>query len=112
MHIFELCELIRRKPDFFLDGDRSVKRLRSFLVGFETGANSKQGELTGQEDIRQFNSWVASQLGFSNSTSGWCNMILSKAKTDEEAFEVFFDLLDKYRRASGNPNGSAGETPR
>ena len=97
MHIFELCDQIRKRPGIFLDGDKSIRRLRSFLVGFEFGVGSTGGEIQGPEDMRKFNLWVASQLGYTESTSGWCNMILSEAGTDERAFDVFFEMLDKYK---------------
>jgi hypothetical protein len=103
MHIFELCDWIRRRPAIALDGDKSIKRLRSFLVGYEAGVGFQAGsdlnhsKLSGSEDMRLFNDWVARQLGYGNSTSGWCNMITARAGSDEQAFEMFFQLLDQFR---------------
>jgi hypothetical protein len=96
MHAFDLCDRIREKPSIFLDGDKSLKGLRSFLAGYEVGSSNGKG-FSGAEDLRKFNAWVAEQLDFSESTSGWCNMITSKAGSDEKAFNLFFELLDKYR---------------
>jgi hypothetical protein len=104
MHIFELCDAIRRRPAIYLDGDKSIKRLRSFLVGYEAGVGFQAGsdvnqrKLIGAEDIRSFNDWVAKRLGYGNSTSGWCNMILSRTDSDEKAFDMFFQLLDEFRK--------------
>lgn len=104
MHIFELCDAIRRRPAIYLSGDKSIKCLRSFLVGYEAGVGFQaspdlnQSKLTGAEDMRSFNDWVAKRLGYSNSTSGWCNMILSRADSEERAFEMFFRLLDEFRK--------------
>lgn len=89
MHIFELCHQIRKRPGIFLNGDGSIKRLRSFLVGFEPGAGSAGGEIQGAEDMRKFNLWLASRLEYAEATSGWCNMLLSEAGTDELAFDLF-----------------------
>jgi hypothetical protein len=103
MHLFELCNHIKEKPALFLDGEKSIRRLSSFIngyqagVGYQAGGSLDQLKLTGAEGMREFNSWVAKQLGFSESTSGWCNMILSKAGSDKKAFNLFFELLDKYR---------------
>jgi hypothetical protein len=108
MHIFELCDEIRKRPGLLLDGDKSIKRLRSFLAGYEagvayqTGGDSSVLKLTGAEDLRSFNSWVAKQLGIAEATSGWCSMILGHAGSDEKAFGEFFQLLDEYRNGHGN----------
>ena len=45
---------------------------------------------------------VAAQLGFGNSTSGWCSMIMEKsANDDEKAYHSFFDLLEKFCTEEG-----------
>ena len=88
------------KPGFYLDGDESIKRLLSFLVGYESGLIAGGGNLHEFGDLRDFGAWVAKQLGFFESTSGWCNMILSAAGSDAKAFILFFDLLDRYRKVS------------
>lgn len=104
MHLFELCDNITRRPAIYLDGDKSIIRLRSFLVGYEAGVGYQAGpgatqlKLVAAEDMRSFNNWVAEQFGYSNSTRGWCNMILERAGSDEKAFDLFCQLLNKYRK--------------
>lgn len=97
-----MLEKIRQRPALFLDGDRSLKRVRSFMVGYETGAATTARELTDQEQFRLFNHWVASRLGYSSTSRGWCNMILERAGSDEKAYEMFFDLLDEFREQKGS----------
>jgi len=104
MHVFELYDKIKSKLGMFIPGERSLRRLGSFIegflagVGYQAGRQWEQARLTGREDLLKFNSWVAKELGFSNSTSGCENMILSKAHSDEDAFDLFFRLLDKFRK--------------
>jgi hypothetical protein len=50
--------------------------------------------------LRAFNTWVAKELGFAESTSGWCNMILARAESEDKAFDMFFELLDRFRGRS------------
>lgn len=97
MHIFELCDRIRESLSIFLDGDKSLKRLRSFVVGHESGSSLSKDPLTGQEEMLLFSNWVADSLGYINSTRGWCNMILEKNGTDEKAYYAFYELLDNFR---------------
>lgn len=99
--IIEILDKIRRLPAIYLDGDRSLKRVRSFLVGYEVGAVATARELTDREQFHQFTNWVASRLGYAESTIGWCNMILEKAGSDEKAYDMFFELLDEFRAQTG-----------
>jgi len=97
MDVLELFEQIRRKPGIYLDGDKSLKRLRSFLVGYECGAATTARELTDHLHFHEFHDWIAKRLGYTSSSSGWCNMILEKSGSDEKAYEMFFELLDEFK---------------
>ena len=92
MNAYELVEIIRQKPGFYLHG-KSLKQLHSLIIGYEIGA--KQGI---SSDFRPFNRWLAKELGFGEPTSGWCNMISARAESDEKAFDLFFGLLDRFRK--------------
>lgn len=100
--IFELLDRIKKRPAIFLDGDPSLKRLRSFLVGYECALGRLQLTLAGHAIFYLFNDWVAAHLDFGNSTSGWCNMILAKCGNDDaKAYQFFFDLLDQFCKEKG-----------
>ena len=45
-----------------------------------------------------FHDWVAYRTHFRESTSGWCNMIVSSCQSEEEAFDRFFELLDEHSK--------------
>jgi hypothetical protein len=53
------------------------------------------------EVFQGFNDWVAEKLGFTESTSGWCNMISEGTGNDEQAYHRFFQLLDEFCREKG-----------
>jgi hypothetical protein len=107
MDIMEILEKIRHRPAIYIDGDRSLKRVRSFMVGYEVGSASTPREFTDRDQFHQFDDWVARRLRYAESASGWCNMILGKAGSDEKAYEMFFQLLDEFKRqratTSANP---------
>lgn len=102
MDIIEILQEIRRRPGIYIDGDLSLKRVRSFMVGYQVGAASTAKELKDQAQFHQFHDWVAKRLEYSSSTSGWCNMILERAGSDEKAYEVFFELLDEFKGQRGS----------
>lgn len=99
--IFDVILRIKQQPGIFLDGDRSLKRLRSFLVGYECGLGCAKLYLRNKESFDQFNEWVATELGFRESTSGWCNMITEKAGSDSEAYSLFFVMIERFCREKG-----------
>ena len=47
---------------------------------------------------RDFHDWVAYRTHYRESTSGWCNMIVSTTESEEEAFDRFFELLEEHSR--------------
>jgi hypothetical protein len=117
MHIFELCDYVRLRPGIYVDGEKSMMRLRSFLVGYEAGVGYQaegrveEYKLTGSVDMRNFCNWVSNNPDYACFAGGWCGMIQAKAGSDEKAFDLFFELLDEYRadvdprwreRADGN----------
>ena len=98
--IYDVLALIRQRPPTYLD-ERSISRLRSFLVGYQCGLGSHGLTFrTERPDFNGFHSWVARRLGFSSSTAGWCYMILEKSKGEADALDRFFLLLDDFRKES------------
>jgi hypothetical protein len=97
MECDELLLAIRRVPTLCVHDKKSLRELWAFLAGWEAGINSAGGKSNIFGSLRSFNIWVAKELGFAEPTSGWCNMITDKAGSDEKAFDLFFELLDKYK---------------
>ena len=100
--VFELLEDIRRRPYSFLNNEKSLKLLRAFLAGYDLGIIARGDTCGIFGDLRPFNNWVAAELGFTQGTSGWHNMIRARSNSDEEAFDYFYELLDRYRSGLRN----------
>ena len=93
--LFEDLEEVRRHPNLTGVEGKSLTALKAFLCGYEIGllrGGDKQGM-----SLRAFNTWVGKELGFAEPTSGWCNMILARAESEERGFDMFFELLDRVR---------------
>jgi hypothetical protein len=94
---YQLLELVRRRTAMYT-GEASVHSLGSFVAGY--AFCQWQAGITVEEetpDFGGFHNWVANKLGFSESTSGWRNMITNQRLDAEEALWLFFQLLDEYR---------------
>jgi len=88
--------MIRPKPGLYL-GEKSITRLDSYLHGIFFALGLDGMILRDSHRFELFHDWVASRLGFYESTSGWCSMILSQSANEEEALERFYLLLDEYQ---------------
>ena len=78
-------------------GKRSITALFHFLGGYHF-AESIHGIECDPPLPRDFHDWVARNLQFSESTSGWIGMILKRVPDEAAAFDRFYELLDEYRR--------------
>jgi hypothetical protein len=79
-------------------GEASVHSLGAFVAGYSF-CQQQAGIAVEDEspNFGGFHDWVANKLGFSESTSGWRNMITSQRLDAEEALWLFYQLLDEYR---------------
>lgn len=99
-HFYDVIKEVRERPGMYM-GSKSLTVLEAFLSGFSY-ALQKQGLDTEDIGLSQipfhyFNDFVAAYYNYSESTSGWKNMILNKNNNDEEvSFDVFYKLFYKF----------------
>lgn len=97
--IYELLDDIQKRPDaHFMREKKSLELLQVYLLGFDKGMCATGVSKGVYSQLRPFNEWVAKELGFSGSTRGWYNMVSMKAESDEKAFNLFFELLQKFKK--------------
>lgn len=104
MHIFQALDLIKKRPGMYLGGEKSLQRLRDFIVLLCEGAVGGNYRVFGMEDLAAFEGWIARELGYSSQSHGWYDMIMDKTESGGEAYDKFFQLLDEFR-------GQKGSTP-
>ncbi len=88
---YETLEKLRKKPGLFI-GKKEINRLRDFISGYccaihdiaEDGLNFR------------FQRFIEEKTGISHPSMHW-SKIISIGRTDEEAFDEFFRLLDEYK---------------
>lgn len=93
--LFEDLDAVRRHPNLAGVEGKSLTALKAFLCGYDAGLIRGGDEQP--VSLRAFNTWVAKELGFAEPTSGWCKMILARAGSEDKAFDMFFELLDRFR---------------
>ena len=88
---------IRSRPSLYF-ARKSLTGLSDFLEGFRLACvqHSVEDKGLGALVPKDFNEWVAYRTHFRESTSGWRRMILATTKSEEDAFDRFFDLLEEH----------------
>lgn len=92
-----LIDAILKRPGMYL-GSKSLTAFYHFLGGYEVACSLHQikDDRLGLEIPYDFHDWVAYRTHFLDSTSGWCKMIVATSRSEEEAFDRFFELLKEY----------------
>lgn len=92
-----VIESIRRRPAMYM-GVKSLTAFHQFLNGYQLACDLHQikDDRLGLRIPSDFHDWVAYRTHFRESTTGWCNMIVATSKSEEEAFDRFFILLEEH----------------
>ena len=95
-NLLALVEKIRVMPGMYL-GKRSLVALNHFMGGYsakeyEIGSDSRIPVV----DLRDFEGYIESLYGLNATTKDAFTLIAENTKSDEEAFQRFFELLDDY----------------
>jgi hypothetical protein len=100
LKVFGLLERVRQRPWFFLHM-RSLTSLRDFLAGYETALEDSNNQEPVLGGLRDFGHFVLNHYGGLGKAKGW-TVIRDHTKSDEEALDTFFKLLDEYNK-QGRP---------
>jgi hypothetical protein len=88
---------IKARPGMFL-GSCSITRLRSFLDGYQSARADLGIPRTHEERAFDgFQSWVQARFQVT-SAQGWDSIILLHSSNEQEALQLFFDLLEQFRQ--------------
>lgn len=91
---------IRKNPLLYFGGRKTIGHLENFIFGFTTGR-----EGTNKEIDRSRNWFSPSNGAFQDFvvkkyqitlTQSWCNIITFHSSSENEAFDLFFKLLDEF----------------
>jgi len=81
-------------------GEASIIRMQAYLQGYEHAEHDLEVELPTTPSWHHFHDWVAGYYGWSESTAGWCNIIMQHSGNDEKvALDQFYKLTDQFRKS-------------
>lgn len=98
---YELIDMLRLRTGMYI-GYASPTHLHSYLSGYYQ-AKGEDTSIPRDPSFHGFHQWVANKLDYSESTSGWANMIEDQREDKELSLLLFFELLDEYRGIRHQP---------
>ncbi len=85
-------------------GSHSIRLMRAFIDGMLYLDGLGVIEVRSDPDFGDFHEWVRAKYGFRESTSGWCNMLLSRSvvasgweDAERAALDRFFEDVAQFR---------------
>lgn len=99
----DILEQIRLRPAMYT-GESTLSSIFLFLTGYSFALDRHNVPADNDPLLLapEFHDWVAYSLHYHESTSGWCNMICGRTSTDQEAIDLFIQLLGEFRKRIPN----------
>lgn len=95
--LYQLLDSIKQKPALFLSQPSAIG-LHSFLLGWKTAKNIyKLPKDEDEQDFAGFQEWVTQRYDI-RSSQAWPRIITFFSRDEKESLELFFDLLEEYRK--------------
>jgi hypothetical protein len=99
-NLYEFIDYIREKPELYI-GEKSLTALYFNINGFNLSCWVHDAEENLKPNWKGFHDFVALKLEYTESTSGYRNMILEKNRFDEiKSLNMFFELIDSYKQTN------------
>jgi len=97
-NLYSLLDLIRERPQLYI-GDQNFSTLYNNINGYQLYCLNNDIEENLSPKWNEFHDFVAIQLNYTESTSGYKNMILEQNDFNElKSFNMFYELLGKFRK--------------
>jgi hypothetical protein len=94
--LYALIKQVKEMPGFYFDAD-NISALYHFVNGYAQALVAKNIDEAETPPFRDFHEFVRRRTQFSESTSGWRNMLLSYNGNDEaKSLAMFFALFEEF----------------
>lgn len=95
-NLFHHLDIIRKRPGMYIWSNK-ISDLRTYIAWY--GGCLLEKEIIEKESdvFDELHDWVAEFYGYEKSAKWWPTIIQEQTKTEEEALQLFFELLDKFK---------------
>ena len=97
INLFEMLEEAKNRPSMFWGNKRTLSDVSNFISGFKAGrigTNLGIDEKTKKFD--GFSAFVSNEISGEATSHSWVGIINSQTSSCDEAFELFYKLLDEF----------------
>jgi hypothetical protein len=95
-NLYGLINQVKGRPGFYFDAD-NISALYHFVNGYVQALVAKNIDEAETPPFQDFHEFVRHRTKFSESTSGWRNMLLNFNGNDEaKALAMFFALFEEF----------------
>jgi len=94
-NFFKFLKIIRNDPKTYL-GEVSLFALDHFWTGYIIKEHEMNENVIGAVDLHKFQRYIECLYNLGTSTRGCSHIVRDLSKNEEEAFHLFFKLLDEY----------------
>ena len=98
-NIFDWLDEVRRRPEMYLGDVNSLASLEAMIWGYEAAISIHRIEEPTPRFDRTFLSWVRLRRGWSTSL-GWADAIHRAVREGQRPLDLFFELVDEYRKVT------------
>ena len=97
MTLFESLEHIKKRPKMYFQEPLTLAHLEAFIYGYETASESNEEIFPNGMSLVYFNTWLTGAIEKTLSGNrGWRKRIEYVTNDDNQAVELFFDLIFKF----------------
>lgn len=98
-NIFDWLDEVRLRPGMYLRDGNSLASLESMIWGYEAAISIHRIDEPTPRFDRTFLSWVRLRRGWSTSL-GWADAIHRAVREGQRPLDLFFALVDEYRKVT------------
>ena len=94
INLFDFLHKVKKKPHLYLENKKNLSELYYLMEGFSI-AYIYIGCERASGIIPNFDEWIHKKYN-NKSVCSWKNVLLKKSKSEEKAFDLFFEELEAF----------------
>jgi len=103
MTLFEILDHIKKRPQMHFEQPLTLVQLEAFIYGFQTAMQKKEILSPNGMNWEYFNAWLTGAIKKTLPENiGWRKRIEHILKDEENAVDIFFDLILKFSNGKVN----------
>lgn len=99
-NIFNHLNMIHERPGMYIWSNK-ISDLRTYIAGYGWCLQEKNIIEPESDIFDELHDWVANFYNYEKSAKWWSTILKEQTKTEEEALQLFFEFLEKFKAEKG-----------